>query len=265
MNIARSKQATCCARAALAGNPSDMHGGAVLAIPVRALTATVSLRDDGEHLLLLDAALKRVGVASAATWTTGIPRGVGLAGSSALVIAALRASGRAPEDPLALAQLALSVERDDLHIPAGLQDRATQAFDAPVLVDGDTARPLRAGAPFRFVVAWDPDAAADSGRYHAARVPDPAGMRELARIGRLAASAFEAGDAAVLEGAMGASAAVRYDVAPLSEPHRALAARVRALGLTPNSAGSGGAVVALVRDEAVLAGLEAPFVLQHAP
>ncbi|HUR76310.1 MAG TPA: hypothetical protein VMZ22_00030 [Acidimicrobiales bacterium] len=245
----RSKQASCYARAALAGNPSDMHGGAVLAVPVRAFAATVTLRARGTHLPLIDAALARVGVGSGAEWKTDIPRSVGLAGSSALVIAALRASGRAPKDPLALARLALSIERDDLGIPAGLQDRAVQAFDRPVLVDGGDVRPVTAGAEFNFVVAWLADAAQDSGEYHRGRDVNDAGMQQLARIARAAADAFTAGDVDALESLMGESAAVRDEVAPLSPQHDALAASMRDVGLTPNSTGSGGAAIAVAHGD----------------
>jgi len=224
-----------------------MHGGAVLAIPVPALTATVTLDSGNETLPLLDAALARVGVSSGAAFATDIPRGVGLAGSSALVIAALRASGAAPDDPLALAQLALSIERDDLGIPAGLQDRAVQAFASPVLVDGEAVTPLAPGADFDFLVAWLPEPVGDSGEYHAARAPDAAGMRELARIAREAAEAFTAGDAVALESLMDASARTRDEVAPLPPAHYALVDALRARGLSPNSTGSGGAVVAVVR------------------
>jgi glucuronokinase len=247
MNMSRSKQATVCARAALAGNPSDMHGGAVVAIPVRSLSATVTMGAPGEPLALLDAALARVGVTATMGWDTDIPRGVGLAGSSALVIAALRASGQAPDDPLALAQLALSIERDDLGIPAGLQDRAVQAFDQPVLVDGDSVRVLTPANTLDFIVAWSDDATADSGEYHRNRTLPAAGVAELARIAHIAADAFEAGDAAALEAAMAESARVRDEVAPLPPAHNALAERFRARGLSPNSTGSGGAVVAVVR------------------
>ena len=71
--------------------------------------------------------------------STTIPRSVGLAGSSAIVIAALRAAGVDLEPP-EVAELALAIERDDLGIAAGLQDRAVQAFDQPVLVDGERSR-----------------------------------------------------------------------------------------------------------------------------
>ena len=225
-----------------------MHGGAVLAVPVTAFRATVALRDaPGARLPLIDAALARVGVDSGYEWSSDIPRGVGLAGSSALVIAALRATGRAPEDPLELARLALSIERDDLGIPAGLQDRATQAFEQPVLVDGDGVQPLDPRGPLDFVVAWCDSAAGDSGEYHRGRTLPLEAVNDLARTARRAADAFSAGDADALAGLMGESARLRDDVAPLPPAHNELARRLRERGLSPNSTGSGGAVVAVLR------------------
>ena len=158
-------------------------------------------------------------------------------------------------DPLALAQLAQSIERDDLGIVAGLQDRAVQSFGSPVLVDVAGATPvvtkLAPEKPVEFLVAWLPGAAADSGDYHRrlSTRADQRGMDELADIGRAAAKAFVAGDADQLVTHMRASAEVRSRVAPLPPAHDRLAAAVQRAGMWPNSAGSGGAVVAVIADE----------------
>lgn len=255
------------ARAALAGNPSDMYGGAVLAIPVRSLRTTVGLsnypgrgrRGPKGAWRLIDAALRRVdpdALVYDVEWETTIPRSVGLAGSSAFVLAALGLLDTAPSDPLALAELALSIERDDLGVPAGLQDRAAQAFEAPVLVDVSGATPivttLTPAAPLRFAVAWLASASGDSGDYHGqvqATEPSLAGMRELARIARVAADAFAAGDAPGLAAQMASSAALRAELAPLPVEHERLAAAVTRVGLSPNSAGSGGSVVAVIDND----------------
>ena len=71
-------------------------------------------------------------------------------------------------------------------------------------------------------------------------------MAELGDLARAAAPAFAGGDAATLRDLMAASAAVRDRVAPLPEVHRRLAEAVAGAGLAPNSAGSGGAVAAVV-------------------
>jgi glucuronokinase len=256
-----------CARAALAGNPSDMYGGAVLAIPVRSLRAVVgfskypgrSRRGPKGAWRLIDAALRRVdpeALVYDVEWETTIPRSVGLAGSSAFVLAALGLLENAPSDPLALAELALSIERDDLGVPAGLQDRAVQAFAKPVLVDVSGATPivttLTPAAPLRFAVAWLASASGDSGEYHGrvrATEPSPTGMRELARIAQAAADAFVAADVPGLAAHMAASAALRDELAPLPPEHQRLAAAVTAVGLSPNSAGSGGSVVAVIDND----------------
>ncbi|MGC9313437.1 MAG: mevalonate kinase family protein, partial [Sediminispirochaetaceae bacterium] len=71
---------------------------------------------------------------------TSIPPHLGLAGSSAIITACMRALmvyfsvKIAPEH---LANLVLSVERDELGIGAGLQDRVAQAYQALVYMDFD--------------------------------------------------------------------------------------------------------------------------------
>ncbi|OZJ02792.1 hypothetical protein BZG36_04418 [Bifiguratus adelaidae] len=72
---------------------------------------------------------------------TNIPRQVGLAGSSAIVNAfwkaLMRFYGLTEQDisPSLQASLVLSVERDELGISAGLQDRVIQAFGGCVFMD----------------------------------------------------------------------------------------------------------------------------------
>lgn len=264
------------ARAALAGNPSDLYGGAVLAVPLTAFTARAEVVEPragadpcgaGERRLV-DAVLARVapGEAIDLRVTTDIPRSVGLAGSSAIVLAALDAlAGRVPlpADAVGLAQLALSIERDDLGIPAGLQDRVVQAVGAPVLVDVGGAAPdvsvLRPGAPFRIAVAWCAAAGGESGAYHRALRAQlsaaDAAMGELGALARSAAQAFTAGDAVELRRLMAESARLRARAAPLPAAHIRLAEAVTRAGLAPNSTGSGGAVCAVVTDDDQLARL----------
>ncbi|HUQ40846.1 MAG TPA: hypothetical protein VM030_11915 [Acidimicrobiales bacterium] len=258
------------ARAALAGNPSDLYGGAVLAVPVRTFTARVEVVDadrtsidgDADGELLVSAAMARSSSSGplALRWTTDIPRSVGLAGSSAIVVAVLRAlADRAgePVSELELAERAQAVEVEDVGVAAGLQDRAVQAADAPVLVDVGGGRPtitrLTPARPVRVVVAWLDAAAGDSGEYHrrlrrAAGSATADGMVALATLARRAAEAFTAGDVDGLAELVGEAGRLRSRVAPLSPAHDRLAAAMAAAGLEPNAAGSGGAVVAVVTD-----------------
>jgi len=71
-----------------------------------------------------------------------IPPHVGMAGSSAIITACLRALMAyygVKITPPVLANLALSVENDELRIPAGLQDRVVQAYEGLVFMDFDAA------------------------------------------------------------------------------------------------------------------------------
>jgi glucuronokinase len=64
-----------------------------------------------------------------------IPRQVGLAGSSAIIVATLRCLMEFYDvdiPPEVQPSLALSVERDELKIGAGLQDRVIQAYEGLV-------------------------------------------------------------------------------------------------------------------------------------
>ncbi len=73
-------------------------------------------------------------------YSSNIPLRLGLAGSSAIITASLRAitqfyDVKIPE--AIFANLVLSVENDELGISAGLQDRVAQAFECPVFMDFD--------------------------------------------------------------------------------------------------------------------------------
>jgi glucuronokinase len=209
---------------------------------------------------------------------TSIPREVGLAGSSAIVIATLRALGALHAAPLrehALAHEALAAETEELGLAAGLQDRVAQAHGGLVLMDFSAA-----GAPPRvealdpaalpeLLVAWHPGAAAPSGHTHAGlreraerdRAGVDAGMRRLAGHAHAARDAIVARDPAALAAAMDASFDERARLVGHAPAHLAMIAAVRDAGGAANSTGSGGAVVGVVPDPArraaVLARLEA--------
>ena len=138
------------ARAALLGNPSDGYGGRTLAFTVADFEAKVTVTAAEETGVgsiapeLLLAALERFrerfggpGEVEMACETT-IPHQVGLGGSSAIVIAAIRALAtelRVTLEADELAAMALAVEAEDLEIAAGPQDRVAQAHQGLVEMD----------------------------------------------------------------------------------------------------------------------------------
>jgi glucuronokinase len=81
-------------------------------------------------------------------YRSDIPPHVGMAGSSAIITACFRALmqfyGLAIEPPV-LANLVLSVENDELRIPAGLQDRVIQAYEGVVFMDFGKAHMAEVG------------------------------------------------------------------------------------------------------------------------
>ncbi len=258
------------ARAAFAGNPSDGFGGAVLAAPVPSLRATASYRPDkqpdGTPIVLATVAAfdARYGTRSSGgvRWSTSIPMSVGLAGSSAIVIATIRAlaehHGIAPE-PLDVAHLALAVEVSGMGIAAGLQDRITQAFATSMFMDFRAERytPVAAPIPEDAFVAYCREAESSGVVHHRLRERWEARDRALRdAVDALRLRAVEArealltGDRAQLGRAMTASTELRLRLYDPAAAHRELFEAALALGADANFSGSGGAVVCLARDGA---------------
>jgi glucuronokinase len=265
------------ARAALAGNPSDGYGGAVLAVALPGHGAEahagpgrgIEVSPESE---LVRAATERFtrelapGAGGATVrWSTSIPRGVGLGGSSAIVIATLRALcerhgvelGRAE-----LAELALAVETEDLGIAAGLQDRVAQAYGGLTFMDfapdwaGDRYEQLDGELLPPSVVAWRADASGESGVVHTGlRERFEAGERivadslaELAQLARHARAALLARDTGALMRCVDRSFDARSRMIELDPRHVEMVHRARACGAGANYAGSGGAIIAVCPD-----------------
>lgn len=279
---------SCPARAALAGNPSDGYGGAVVAFPVDGLTAVVSV-EPGEDFRLavsdpdLDRLLRATVNGFAAhtdtprpsvtvSATTTIPRSVGLAGSSALIMATLRAlaalSGHS-FDPIELAQLALRIEQERLGVAAGLQDRLVQAVGRPLAMTFDPVGfdVLDAPGELPLFIAWRPAAARPSDivhrslrrRFDAGDEHVRASMAGLASQARRAADAIRSGDRHELGAAMSRTFEIRSMMVDVDTATVELVRTSVRAGAVANSAGSGGSIVGLARDLEHLERVEAAF------
>src|SRR3954451_8556375 len=248
------------ARAALAGNPSDGYGGRTLALALPALEARVAVEpladgielgplrlrgmdeleralEHGREPALMAAAIRRLGRTAslprsgfALRWSSTVPGEVGLAGSSALVVAALRAlcatfDVQLTPDELALA--ALEAETEELGIAAGPQDRVVQAHGGLVMMDFADSRwraeSLDAALLPPLFVAWGHEHATHSGDYHAElrkrhAAGDPAVqgcMKRLAQLATDARDALMAGDHGAFGRAMDGSFDERAAMGPL--------------------------------------------------
>lgn len=314
-------KASCLARASIAGNPSDGYGGAVVSVPVPALSATVTVAaaerfeitpsptgDDTfgdvdelvDHVdrfgygsardLVLASIRSLVRLADApiapcrVTVGTTIPRSVGLAGSSAIVIATMRALAVRVEherwaatllaEPDWLASMALHAETGELGITAGLQDRVVQARGAPTLMEfGDGAmrriHGLDAGTyrnlpslpvdPDAAFLAYRRSAAQQSGAVHqglsvrAGEAAVVAAMEDLARQAQRAATAMEIGDLEAVGDAMNASFEARSNAMQLDPSHVEMVAAAQAAGAAANYAGSGGAITVVAPSSEIAA------------
>ena len=250
------------ARAALAGNPSDGFGGAVLACCVSELRAWAHAEHAAQATsdppsALVDAAIARFARGPCRVrWGTDVPREVGLAGSSAIITATVRAlcalHGHALEAG-ELAEMVLAVEVEDLGIAAGPQDRYAQAHGGLVLMDFSAPTPrverLDPALLPPLYLAWRTDAAEASHAVHGGlreRAGEPnvrRAMARLARHARAARDALRARDRDAFAAAIDGSYDERRALLELDPCHVAMVDAARAAGASANYAGSGGAIV----------------------
>lgn len=196
--------------------------------------------------------------------TTTIPRSVGLGGSSAIVIAVLRAlcaAHRVELGPVATAELALSIEVDDLGIAAGPQDRIAQSLGGLTFMEFGSQPPryesLDPALLPPLLVAWQSESAAHSGgvhgelrdRWNGRDATVRAGMRRCAEAGRRARNAVCDGDRAGFREAVDASFDARREMMELDPRHLEMIERARGAGAAANYAGSGGAIVCVCDDQ----------------
>jgi glucuronokinase len=257
------------ARTSLAGNPSDGYGGAVLALalntwsaeawvepaPALAITPASPLVEATVHRFareLVPGALR-----SGVRWATSIPREVGLGGSSALVIATVRALSELWEVELGadrLAALALAVELEELGIQAGPQDRVVQAYGGLTFMDfsGDGEyEQLDPDLLPPLLIAWRPEAGGHSGDTHASlRDRYESGerlvretMSELSRVARGARTGLVEGDVERFVRAMDTTLDLRQRIMELGPVCLEMVQAARRCGASANYTGSGGAIV----------------------
>jgi glucuronokinase len=265
------------ARVALAGNPSDGYRGAVLAVAFHerraqalATPAAVSVAKPASELVTAAAARWQREFPGAQAgyevrWGTTIPRGVGLGGSSAIVIATLRALGELDAVSLApnrLAALALAVETEELGIAAGPQDRVAQIYGGLTFMDFARAshryERLDSGLLAPLVVCWRTDTGADSGPLHADLRErfgqgDPVvrdAIAAAAAAAQEARAALLAGDRPRFRRSVDATFDARRRMLPLDPRHVEMVEVARESGAAANYTGSGGAIVAVCDDPA---------------
>lgn len=214
-------------------------------------------------------------------YTTTIPRQVGMAGSSAIIVATLRCLMEfyGVEIPLvAQPTLVLSVEKDKLGISAGLQDRVIQVYEGLVHMDFDRERrqlvdglqcyhyePLDPALLPSLYLAYHNSLSEPTevfhndirGRFDRGDREVVDAMRELAGITRQGREALLAGDARGLARLMDANFGVRRRLYQLPAWQVQMVDAARQCGASANFAGSGGATIGIYHGEAMFEELRA--------
>lgn len=212
-------------------------------------------------------------------YESNIPRAVGMAGSSAIIVATLRALIEFYEVDIPLhiqPSLVLSVETDELGIAAGLQDRVIQVYDGLVYMDFATdamseEQGLQCGSYERLpmenlcnaYVAFNTQAGQPTevfhndlkGRFQLGEPTVVDAMLQFAELTDRAKNAIESGDSELLSNLINENFDIRASICQLPSEQVAMVEAARSVGASAKFAGSGGAIVGTYQDEQMLAEL----------
>ncbi|GAB3990819.1 hypothetical protein GCM10028807_18810 [Spirosoma daeguense] len=206
-------------------------------------------------------------------YRTSIPRQVGLSGSSAIIVATFRALMQFynVEIPQAiLPNLVLATETEELGITAGLQDRVIQCYEGCVYMNFDRAimdkqghgdyEPIDPRLLPKLYIAYNTELGKQSGRVHSdvrARwlqgeplVVDT--MSAIADVARQGQEAIQQQDISLLNELVNRNFDLRSQIFTISERNRSLIEAARACGASASFTGSGGSIIGIYRDDAML-------------
>jgi glucuronokinase len=200
-------------------------------------------------------------------YSSNIPRQVGLAGSSAIVIATLRALMEFYEVSIpetVQPSLALSVEKEELGISAGLQDRVIQTYEGCVYMDFARERTTQqqgysCGIYERLdssllpplYIAYSTEESEPTEATHGPlgdryRRGDPAvhdAMQRFAELAVEARAALVSREPQKLKPLMDANFDLRRTIMDLASGHIRMVETARTTGASAKFAGSGGAII----------------------
>ena len=214
-------------------------------------------------------------------YESNIPRAVGMAGSSAIIVATLRAlmeyyDVQIPQH--VQPSLVLSVEADELGISAGLQDRVIQVYEGAVYMDFSTAamqsemgleygcyQPLDPAFLERIYVAYCTEVGEPTEvfhnnlrlRYNRNEADVVQAMESFADLAMAGREALGQGDLEELGKLMDQNFDLRSRICELPPTQVEMVERAREVGAAAKFAGSGGAIVGVYRDQAMFEQLQA--------
>ena len=203
-------------------------------------------------------------------YQTTIPSHVGMAGSSAIITACMRALmafyGVTIPKPV-LAGLILSVENKELNIPAGLQDRVTQVYEGLVYMNFNRETMERQGhghyepLDLRLLppvyIAWRDDLSEGTevfhndirGRFNRGEPDVVSAMKFWADLTDQVRDALLRGDHAPIGPLLDAGFDKRREIYRISQGNLEMVEAARSVGASAQFCGSGGAIVGTYADE----------------
>ncbi|MBN2010747.1 GHMP kinase [candidate division KSB1 bacterium] len=204
---------------------------------------------------------------------TSIPRQVGLAGSSAIITATIRALMRFYQVKIPLEilpNIVLAAEAEELGINAGLQDRVIQAYEGCVYMDFDEKKFKRKGhgeyiclkpelLP-KLYIAYKTDLGKVSGkvlndirtRYDRGDQSVIDTLKEIADLATTGKTAIENQDVVTLNELINRNFDLRTKIMNISESNMELVNTARECGASAKFTGSGGSIIGIYTDDEML-------------
>ena len=206
-------------------------------------------------------------------YRTTIPRQVGVAGASAMVVATMRAlmqfyKVEIPQ-PL-LPTLALKAEVEELGITAGLQDRVIQCYEGCVymdfsrdLVDGQGYgyyEPIDPRLLPKLYIAYKTDLSKVSGkvlnnirqRWEQGDAHVVGTLQNIAGVAEEGKDVIKTQNYDRLQELVNQNLDYRAEIMTITERNRAMITTARACGASASFTGSGGSIIGIYRDEEML-------------
>jgi glucuronokinase len=204
------------------------------------------------------------------SYNSNIPLRLGLAGSSAIITACLKALCLFYEvyiEPAIFANLVLSVEIKELGISAGLQDRVAQAYEKPVFMNFDKKIMTKQGfgkyevlnnVRFpNFYIAYRKNLSEGTEIVHnnlrarfeinETKVLDA--MKRWAQITEEFRDALSKGDKTGMHNLINENFDLRRSLVPISKGNIEMVELARSVGASAKFTGSGGAIIGTYSDE----------------
>jgi len=206
-------------------------------------------------------------------YSSTIPQQVGMAGSSAIIVATLRALMAwysVAIDVQVQPSLVFSVERDELGIAGGLQDRVIQVYEGLVAMDfsrtaSRVVNGYECGLYERLDSGWLPPlylayrpATSEPteifhndlrSRYNAGDSVVTSAMLQFAQLTDAVRAALDAHDEQTLFELINANFDLRKSMSALNPAHVEMIEVARSAGVSAKYAGSGGAIIGSYRDQ----------------